>query len=175
MSPTMVRRRSFRRTPQRRRVDIARIFNTFTLAAGVAQNVDLLSVWTADIGLTAGNRLPGLTVGPLMYRMDAQAGSAVGTRISWGIGVFNDMITTAGDFSPQAREHLDWMEWGSGFFAVPAAPAGALQIVGNGDDGFRRTRTKRKIKEVEDSLVLSVISVNSITLDVCVSTVVTLP
>jgi len=174
--------RSPRRTSRFRasdapRVDIARQYVSLTLAAGVPQVTPLLEAWSTDIGLSSalsGGRLPGLTVGPLMYRLDVNAAAAVVSRITWGMGVFNELMTTASDFSPSIREHLDWMEWGSGVYGVPATPA-VLQIVGGGDDGFRRTGTRRRIKEVEDNLVFAVVSANSVTLDIIVSTVVRLP
>jgi len=119
--------------------------------------------------------LPGLTVGPLKYSLSIDAAAAARVTVSWGFGVFNEMITTAADFDPGAREHLDWMEWGSRAQVAPAAPAVSFLAGGLGDDGVRQTRTKRVIKEVEDTFVFAITSSGAINYRLFLSAVVMLP
>jgi hypothetical protein len=145
-----------------------------TLPANGVVTAGPLDVWSQDIGLAAGGRLPGLTVGPLMYRLSVRADAATQDAIiTWGFIVTNEMITTAADFSPATKEHLDWMEWGQAQVTLGANTL--LQLVGGGDNGFRRTATKRRVKEVEDQLVFAIISNFAGFFHLNVSTAVMLP
>ena len=153
----------FRRTPvrsrtgrigqrPRRRVDTARFNTRVTLVANTPNITRPLSQWIADIGLAAGGQFPGMTIAGIRYRLSANAGATAITtaEVCWGFGVFNEMTTTAADFSPVSKQHLDWMEYGRGDFTLPVNTN--VQLLGNGDEGFRTVRSKRKILEVEDDL-----------------------
>jgi len=167
------RRARTTRTVQRRRVDTARAGFTQVLAAGTTI-FRPLDAWSLDIGLAAGMRLPGLTVGGLRYRMTFENSGAAVVTVVWGFGVFDKQITTPADFDPSVRQHLDWMEWGEAFIPITGVNQ-LFELGGGGDDGFRTTRTMRKLKEVEDDLILAVETPAAVTLRCSISTTVRLP
>jgi hypothetical protein len=117
--------------------------------------------------------LPGLTVGGIRYRLSISTASAQTTTLTWGWLVGNEMITTAQDFSPVTQQHMDWMEYGRGVFTT--VPTTELQIVGGGDDGFRTTRSRRLIKEIEDKLIFAAEASQACTLNMNCSVAVALP
>ena len=88
--------------------------------------------------------------------------------------VENEMVTTVADFDPKIRQHLSWMEYGRGIFNLIGVGA-PVQLLGNGDDGFRTTRARRKIPEIEDDLMFVVSSDIAVSLIVDTSTTVLLP
>ena len=170
----ITRRRTTLRRPIRnpRRVDTARLGISQTPGAGVVFIAFPLNPWELDVGLAAGGHLPGLTVGGIRYRLNWDNPGAAAVTVTWGFIVTNEMITTAADFSPATKEHLDWMEWGQ-----DTVPAGAVvyRTVGMGDDGFRTTRSRRKIKEVEDTLVFAAVCATAYSVRLFSSTAVMLP
>ena len=143
------------------------------MGAGAPLILRPLSTWESDLGLVAGGKLPGLTVGPLRYRLAASAAAAA-ADICWGFIVENEMVTTVADFDPKIRQHLSWMEYGRGVFNLIGVGA-PVQLLGNGDDGFRTTRARRKIPEIEDDLMFVVSSDIAVSLIVDTSTTVLLP
>ena len=150
-----------------------------TLAANVVDVFSPLQDWVADVGLATGGHVPGITVGGIRYRLSVDNTLGTGGNqffVFWGFIVTNEMITTAADFSPSAKQHLDWMEWGAG--SVGAALAAAQPLAGGpggGDDGFRTTRARRRVKEVEDDLVFAIVASTGITYRLVTSVAVMLP
>ena len=173
--PTYGRRRRRFYTPQRarRRVDTARFHNALAAGAASVNSVRLLSIWTGDVGLAAGGRLPGLTCGPVKYRLSVQAAAAIVGDFCWGIIVENELVTTSTDFDPKVKEHLSWMEYGRMTAQLPANVP--VQLVGGGDDGFRTVRARRRIPEVEHDLFLVLSTDVAVTWNVDTSTTVMLP
>ena len=160
----------------RRRVDVARFSRSATVAVGVVDLAFPLVNWEGDIGLAAGGHLPGVTVGGIRYRLSVDnTGGTAGNvfQVAWGFIVANEMITTAADFSPLLKEHMDWMEWGLGWVAV--ATVAPQHLVGQGDDSFRMTRTRRLRREVEDDLVFAIAGSSPFTYRLVSSTAVMLP
>ena len=160
----------------RRRVDVARFSRSATVAVGVVDIAFPLTNWESDVGLAAGGHLPGITVGGVRYRLSVDnTGGTAGNvfQVAWGFIVANEMITTAADFSPLLKEHMDWMEWGLGW--VTAATVGSQFLVGQGDDSFRTTRTRRLRREVEDDLVFAIAGSSPFTYRLVSSTAVMLP
>lgn len=171
----LARRRSGgRRGSLRRKVETARASIQIINTGGSVNVARVLDTWFQDMGLSAAGGLPGLTVGGLRYRLTLFNASAINTLgLTWGFIVVPEMITSAADFSPAAKQHLDWMEYGRGSFTVPANTQ--TPVVGNGDEGFRTTRSKRVVREIEDALFFVVESTSTVTVTCDVSCAVFLP
>jgi hypothetical protein len=158
--PIFARRR---RTPvrsggarQRRRVELARSsFNASGLAAGNAQIREVLAPWNTDLGLV-GN-LPGMTVMGIRYRFSVSysaAQAAPGAIVTWGFQVTDQSVDNV-DIDPSIFLHQDWMEWGNDAGLI--VPAGARTVLlGNGDDGFRTVRSRRKLGQIQETLFFAV-------------------
>jgi hypothetical protein len=119
---------------------------------------------------------PGVTVGGIRYRLAVEFASAppAGVRVSWGFIVSPEMVTTAADFSPGVHQHLDWMEYGTAVVR-PAANVITPLVGYNGDDGFRTTRSRRLLREIEDELTFAIVSPNAVTYHLDSSIAVMLP
>ena len=146
------RRRSFPRRPPRRRVDNARTNLSLLVAAGATGIGDPLARWLADQGLSLAPA--GCTVGPLKYRLSVISTVAQTIECYWGF-IVGLLPSTLSDLDPLAHEHLDWMEWGGTILNLAANTQTPI-VSFQGDDGFRQTRTRRKVREIEDRLSFAV-------------------
>ncbi len=148
------RGRVVRRGGPRRKVELARSSQGQS-GLGVSPLLsDLLADWLADAGLL---RIPpGVTIGGMKYRLTVGGATAAITTpltVTWGIGVFPDTIDDV-DLDPNTSRHIDWLEWGS--FSSTFLAAESKQLNGNGDDGFRTVRSKRRVDGIEQQLLLSI-------------------
>ena len=147
------RRRRLVRSSPRRQVEIARLSfgNTALGVSTLTQN--LLGDWSSDAGLV--NNPAGITVAGIKYRLFLGGATVAVTsiRVTWGIQV-NSVDIEGDDINPDTRQHLDWMEWGvfQGGFAANEWKA----VHGNGDEGFRSVRSKRKVNGLEQNLLLCI-------------------
>ena len=152
MPVTRARRSTRVARPGRRRVEIARRnVSALGLTSGLQGVADLLADWQTDLGMLAN--LLGMTVLGIRYRLDVRAVTAAATSvaINWGFQV-GDQTLDAIDVDPNVYLHQDWMLLMQ--TRVPNIALGDTQtLVGNGDQGYAVVKSKRKLQEIQDTLL----------------------
>ena len=163
MARTNVRRRSvgFARRGGRRKADVARrTFQTSTLGL-TAQSDNVLGQYQTDAGLLA--HPPGITIVGIRYTLSfflSTPAAIAPNTFYWGF-IVTDGGTPASVIDPAANEHLDWMEYGNKTLASGQGAQSILSMVGNGDDGFRTVRSRRRLNELSDILAFAVVAGSS--------------
>jgi len=136
----------------RRRVEIARRrISALGLSSGIQGVADLMADWQTDLGMLAN--LPGMTVLGVRYMLSIRAVTAAATSISvnWGLQV-GDATLDAIDVDPNVYLHQDWMLLMQ--TQQPNLALGdTLNLVGNGDQGYAVVKSKRKLQEIQDTLL----------------------
>jgi hypothetical protein len=85
---------------------------------------------------------PGVTVAGCRYRLALGGATTAGQlKVTYGILVAPGNLPSTNQ-NPETQKHLDWMEWGT--YQANYAVGEWKQVNGNGDDGFRTVRSKRK-------------------------------
>jgi hypothetical protein len=104
------------------------------------------------------NHPPGITIMGIRYTLEVGSGVAITLGYTWGILVTDSGVASS-VINPSSKEHLDFMEWGQKTVGLSAATPGSVaQLVGNGDDGFRTVRSRRRLNEMFDNLAFVIVS-----------------
>ena len=163
MPRAIVRRRGgvIRARGGRRKADVARrTFQTSTLGL-TAQSDNVFSQYQTDAGLLA--HPPGITVVGIRYTLSfflTTPAAISPNTFYWGF-IVTDGGTPASVIDPAANEHLDWMEYGNKTMASGQGAQSLLVPLGQGDDGFRTVRSRRRLNELSDILAFAVVAGSS--------------
>jgi hypothetical protein len=145
--------RAVRPRGPRRVVDVARVRSTVVGASGGTPLIlDCFATYKTKAGILTIP--PGITIIGIRYSLNLSF-SAVNLNgaagVDWGFIVAPD-TSDSDDLDPSLNTHLDWMEWGSSRHLSVVTAGGGFSMVGNGDEGFRRVRSMRKIQEIGNQL-----------------------
>ena len=138
----------------RRRVEIARrSLSAIGLASGVQGTADLLADWQTDLGMLSN--LPGMTVMSVRYMLSIRAVTAAATSVAVNFGLqVGPASLDAIDVDPNVFLHQDWMLLMQ--MDVPDVALGNTQrLVGLGDQGYAVVKSRRKLQEIQDTLLLA--------------------
>jgi len=153
--PTRYPRRRTAVVRRRRRIDIARGFSGQSGLGTTVIRVDLLADYKAVAGLLSPP--PGATVMGIKYSLQLCGATAASTanNVAWGIQIVSDEVD-ADDMNPGLNYQQDWLEWGAKMADYPVGVWKGAN--GNGDNGFRDARGRRKFNDVGEELQFAIVS-----------------